>query len=627
MHKIYTAAQAQQTDEYTINTIGIPSLVLMERAALGVTKRILEILKGDRQRPVICVCGKGNNGADGLAVARQLSEADVNVSVYLCGSSSSQLSGDVEKNSMIAGEAGKAELSGKSSSSVKTGKKSVKTDNEQKTDDFGIQLDICRKTGIPFMNKLTIPSNAIIAEGIFGNGLDREVGGVYKDIIKKINSSGAYVVSIDIPAGVNAATGEIMGIGVNADETVTFGAERTGHILCPGAECAGKLSVVNIGWQTEISEKIPDKTTGRTAEKNDVRSESMTVARNSSEKSYEYYHDRAFYLLDDEDLKLLPPRPAFSHKGTFGNTLVVAGSWEYGGAAVLCAKAAYMTGARLVRVYTHEDNRSAVLSNVPEAIVTEYEREDFEEEKLKETLDTLKTFVKKAGSIVVGPGLGKSEASVHILKCVLENAACTVILDADALNIISDSICRKQLFGKKTSDPVQTGPGYCIKDIFLKLKKKNKADVIITPHIKEAALLLSAEEGSAGIDMLHLKNNIFSGADTGAVSAGMPGACLHLHDMLGVNVVLKSAVTVMTDGRDIFINKGGNSGMACGGSGDVLAGLIGGLAAQGIKGNELMRLGVYLHSKAGELARERYGEPGMLPSDVALCVRDVLKFR
>ena len=159
------------------------------------------------------------------------------------------------------------------------------------------------------------------------------------------------------------------------------------------------------------------------------------------------------------------------------------------------------------------------------------------------------------------------------------------------------------------------------------LWQKNKADVIITPHIKEAALLLSAEEGSAGIDMLHLKNNIFSGADTGAVSAGMPGACLHLHDMLGVNVVLKSAVTVMTDGRDIFINKGGNSGMACGGSGDVLAGLIGGLAAQGIKGNELMRLGVYLHSKAGELARERYGEPGMLPSDVALCVRDVLKFR
>ena len=607
MHKIYTAAQAQQTDEYTINTIGIPSLVLMERAALGVTDRILEILDEDRQRPVICVCGKGNNGADGLAVARQLSEADVNVSVYLCSASSSQVSGGSEKMAAIAKDAGKAVLSDKTSASGKTGKKTGKAS------DFEIQLDICRKTGIKILNKLTIPQNAIIAEGVFGNGLDREVGGVYKDIIKKINSSGAYVVSIDIPAGINATTGEIMGIAVNADETVTFGSERAGHLLYPGAEYSGKLNVVNIGWQTEISERTESS-------RND-----LNMIR-SGEKEMPLEYDRSFYLLDEDDLKLLPQRPAFSHKGTFGNTLIVAGSWEYGGAAVLCAKAAYMTGVGLVRVCTHEDNRSAVLSNVPEAIVSEYDRGDFKPENLEETLERLKGFVKNAGSIVVGPGLGKSDESVHILKCVLENAACPMVMDADALNIISDSTCRKKLFGKITGDP-GTGAGDDIKDIILKLKKKNKADVIVTPHIKEAALLLATAGEPAGSDMSRLKNDTFTGADTTAVSADMPGACLHLHKQLGVNVILKSAVTVMTDGADIFINKGGNSGMACGGSGDVLAGLLGGLAAQGLKGSELMRLGVYLHSGAGELARERYGEQGMLPSDVALCVRDVLKFR
>ena len=519
MHKIYTAAQAQHTDEYTIETIGVPSLVLMERAALCVTGRILQILGSDRSRPVVCVCGKGNNGADALCVARQLSEEDVNVSVFLCGEGVSM--------------------------EISSGKKT----------DFDTQLDICRKTGIRFLKKLSIPSDAIVVEGVFGNGLDREVEGAYKDVIKKLNASEAYVVSIDIPGGINATTGEVMGTAVNADETVSFGSERVGHVLYPGAGHSGRVTVGKIGWQTDAA-----GTSGP-----------------------------EFFLLDDEDLFLMPDRPAYSHKGTFGSALVVAGSHDYGGAAVLCAKAAFMTGTGLVRVFTHEDNRAAVLSCVPEAIVTEYDTEDNKLEDPGETLEELKGFVKRADSVIVGPGLGKSHASVSILQCVLENAAGSVIMDADALNILADSL-------KEKTDGIYKS--------FMKMKKNG---IVITPHIKEAASLL--------------------GTDKDAVSSDMPGSCRHLHNTLGVNVVLKSAVTVMTEGSRFFINRGGNSGMACAGSGDVLAGILGGLAARGLKGAELMRAGVYLHACAGELARERYGETGMLPSDVALCVRDVIKSR
>ena len=510
MHKIYTAAGAKQTDEHTIKIIGIPSLVLMERAAAGVTKRVLDVLKDDNKQPVICICGKGNNGADGLAVARQLSERGADVSVYLCN----------------------------------TIKKSAGDSDDIKSD-FDIQLNICLNIGLKFLKTLRIPAGAIVVDSVFGNGLDREVGGIYKDVMAKINKSGAYVIATDIPSGINATTGRVMGSAVRADETVTFGTERTGHILYPGAEYTGRLTVENIGWQTAGLKE----------------------------------NGISYYLLDEDDLKLIPERKANSHKGSFGNALLIAGSKEYGGAPILCAGAAFASGAGLVRVYTHEKNRTPLLSRLPEAIVSSYGMSGFEPDKLKESKDELKRLIKNADATAAGPGLGKSNAAVEILKCVFENVTCPLILDADALNLIADG-------------RITLPAGKC-------------SDIIITPHLKEAARLLKC--------------------DVGEVEADLPGTALKLHKKFNAGVILKSAVTVITDGKEIFINKGGNSGMACAGSGDVLTGLLCGLAAQGLKGAELMCAGVYLHSAAGECAKRRLGEAGMLPSDIAKSVRDVLK--
>ena len=534
MHRIYTAPEASETDAFTIRNVGIPSLVLMERASLGVTKRVMDVLAGEKGygtlhlRPVICVCGKGNNGGDGLCVARQLKEWGVNVSVFLAWSKAEQ-----ENVSFPP-----ADKTQRRHSDDKTGKSSLPSD-------FDTQLEICRRVGIRFADRLTIPKDAVIVDAVFGNGLDREVGGAYRDVIKKINASGAYVISVDLPSGINATTGRVMGIAVNADETVTFGAERLGHILYPGAAHTGKLTVENIGWQ------MPD----------------------------ELEDGMGYYLTDSDDLDLIPARSDDSHKGTFGNVLIIAGSKEYGGAAALSCTSAYMTGSGMVRLYTHEDNRTAVLASRPETVVTEYDKGDFKTENETETLEKLKELLKKADSVVMGPGMGKSEISAKIVRYVIENVTCPLIIDADALNLIAEDTA-----------------------IF---KPRKISDMTITPHLKEAAILLGISVDEAGEDLIK--------------------TCLNLHEKYKVNVILKGAVTVMTDGKSVFINSGANSGMACAGSGDVLSGILGSLAGFGLKKDELMRAGVFLHAEAGRLAKEKKGAAGMLPMDVAGAVGDVLK--
>lgn len=509
MHEIFTADQAKQTDDYTITDIGIPSMVLMERAAAGVTKRVLKVLDGDKERPVICICGKGNNGGDGLCVARQLSERGVNVSIFLCSSSEDR--------------------------------------NNDKETDYDRQLYICRKINIRFIRRLQIPLGCIVVDAIFGNGLDREVVGVYAEIIKKLNASRAYVISVDMPSGINASTGQIMGCAVRADETVTFGAERLGHILQPGCEYTGTLNIEKIGWQSVEAEP----------------------------------RDTGFYLLDEEELKCIPARSSYSHKGMFGNVLIIAGSKEYGGAVILSSLGAFFCGAGLVRVYTHEDNREPLLSRLAEAIVTDYDKGDFKPENADSTLERLEKLIKSADSIVVGPGMGTGEISARIVSLVFKKAACHVIADADALNLIS----------QKKAEPAK--------------KRKKNFSLTLTPHIKEASRLLEKSVDE--------------------IKADLPGSCKALCKLYDANVILKGAVTVMSDGKDMFFNKGANSGMACAGSGDVLSGMLGALAGLGLKGSELMRAGVYLHSRAGEAARKKFGEAGMLPSDVAYCVRDVIK--
>ena len=277
-------------------------------------------------------------------------------------------------------------------------------------------------------------------------------------------------------------------------------------------------------------------------------------------------------MLEEKDLALLPARRADTNKGSYGKVLVIAGSVNMAGAAYFSASAAYRTGAGLVRVLTPEENRVIIQSTVPEAVLTTYNSGSFEKGKV---LDCLAW----ADAIVLGPGLGTGEVSAKIVETVLSEADCPCVVDADALNLAAERHFR----------PGKTGP----------LR-------ILTPHPGEMARL-------CGCSVKEVKDSLLETA-------------LSYAKEQGVILVLKDAhtVTALPDGT-AYINASGNNGMATGGSGDVLAGVIAGLLAQGCTPETAAPLGVYVHGLAGDAAAERYGKYGMTASDLAAGIPEVLK--
>ena len=277
-----------------------------------------------------------------------------------------------------------------------------------------------------------------------------------------------------------------------------------------------------------------------------------------------------FYSFDRSALSLMPPRAARSSKRDFGRLLCVCGSYGMAGAAVLCAKAAYRTGAGLVEVFTHESNRIILQTTLPEAIVSTYSDELDE--------NALLCSIEKADAVVIGCGLGITPASRKLLSTLLRatNTKNTpLVLDADALNLISRN------------------PS---------LSKYMKG-AIITPHFAEAARLLGCE-----IEELMLSPE---------------KAASELASRFGAIAVMKDHETIVSDGGErAYRNNGGNSGMATGGSGDVLAGVIGGILAESARSSlslsrlDAASLGVYIHSLAGDIAAERLGEYSLMASDI-----------
>lgn len=209
MKKLMNGAQMKMIDTYSIQEVGIPSLVLMERAALCVTEAVLEKIK--KTDKVLCVCGSGNNGADGMAVARQLTERGISAEVY------------------TTAEEGKG------------------------TEELNRQCAILQKLGIVFVNDIPAGEYNCIIDAVFGIGLSRTITGRYEQIIAKINAAkdtGSLIVAVDTPSGINAGDGQVMGCAVRADMTVTFGFAKCGLCLYPGRIYAGELCVANAGLPT-----------------------------------------------------------------------------------------------------------------------------------------------------------------------------------------------------------------------------------------------------------------------------------------------------------------------------------------------------------------------------------------
>lgn len=537
MRYVLDAASMKNVDSYSINTLGIPSVVLMERAALSVTEAIESKVKGNIHTDIICVCGRGNNGADGLAVARQLYLKGYNVDVYIINSHAS-------------------------------------------TKEFDIQLNIIKNLGIECINSPDFSKYGVIVDALFGNGLSRELAGEARIVVDTINkcstsvrsqytqnsdnNGNRLVVAVDIPSGISASTGVVMGSAVNADITVTFGFEKIGHILYPAASYCGKIIRKDIGFA-----QYPDMT-------------------------------RDIFTYDYSDISdMLPLRKPDGNKGTFGKALVIAGSRLYGGAAVLSSRAAARIGAGLVRALTHISNRTAVITGNMECIVDTYDTDEECGDFVKNTETLVDKCICWADVVCIGPGLSMEESEVKLVRSVSAKKNIKKLYDADALNIIAQY--KIELDGSNDDVDYEAGGNSGNASYKDDMSDKN---VVVTPHIGEMSRL-------TGLDIAVIKNNPIDTART--YSREHNCVC-----------VLKDARTIVSDGERVYINMSGNDGMATGGSGDVLSGIITGLMAQGLTTFEASALGVYIHGCAGDEAALSNGKYSMVAGDIIDNIKNVL---
>ena len=286
--------------------------------------------------------------------------------------------------------------------------------------------------------------------------------------------------------------------------------------------------------------------------------------------------ERKYYRIERNQFPSFPPkREKDAHKGIFGNVLVIAGSSSMRGAAAFAALGALRSGAGKVRIASVEKCIDTVSVLVPEATYLELECDDYGFMLYDPNLQLLQTAMKIADAVVIGCGMGVTPDTVALTKFVVQNAKCPVIIDADGINCIAADI-----------------------DILL----KKQTDVIITPHVGEMASLLNCENSMV--------------ADNRIVSAEKYA------EQYDITVVLKGAGTIIADSRTTAANHTGNAGMSCGGSGDVLAGVIGSAVAQGCEVFDSACAGVYIHGLAGDAAAEKLGMEAMLPRDIIDCLSD-----
>lgn len=494
MQYIVTKKEMQAIDAYTIEKLGIPSVLLMERAALCVAEEV------ERNNPlggrILIVVEGGNNGGDGLAVGRILLERGYQVDIYYIGGF------------------------------------------EKISPEFHQQKNILHRLGVRFRKTIPNKEYAVIVDGIFGVGLSREVQGIHKKVIDTLNQMNGVKIAIDIPSGIDATTGAVLGTAFYADYTVTFGWVKLGMFFWGGIDACGKVICKPIGFPKQAVARVKP----------------------------------VIYAYDEADLDKLPKRLNNSNKGTYGKVAVIAGSKNMSGAAFLCGKAAYSTGAGLVKIYTHESNRTILQSQLPEAVMRTYE--DYEGALL-----CVEDALQWATVIVVGPGLGVDTVSERMLYELLMNAEVPMVLDADALNMLSNNI---------------------------ELLRTSSVDIIMTPHMLEMSRLIRKPVEDIA------KNRFVTARE--------------FAKKMQVTLVLKDAKSIVTDGgMHTYMNLAGNNGMSTGGAGDVLSGIIAGMLAGGLSLAEAARMGTYVHCLAGDMAAKQKGNYAMLASDIITYIGEVMK--
>ncbi len=351
MQIIVSGIEMKQLDEATSEYFHMPEIVLMEQAALAFVEKLISKLPVLGR--VLVVCGTGNNGGDGIAIARILRQRGIEAEVYL-----------------------------------------PKQEPASFSVSCALQKKIYETYCYPLVSDIRKENEwDLVIDALFGTGLSREVSGEYAEVIGQMNRLNAKKAAVDIPSGVSADTGQILGTSFRADFTITFSFGKIGHYIWPGSDACGKIIIADMGITKESF----------------LGQQPMLLAYTK------------------EDLCLLPKRKAHSNKGSYGKLLVIAGSCGMAGAAFLCAKAAYRCGTGLVKILTPEENRGILQTAVPEAVLSVYQGKP-EQLQLEEAAGW-------ADAIVFGPGAGTGSGMEETLQNLLLLADVPMVIDADGLNL------------------------------------------------------------------------------------------------------------------------------------------------------------------------------------------------
>lgn len=501
--RLFTAEEMRAADKHAIEKVGIPGLLLMENAGIKALVTIEKILGGLKGKRFTIVCGRGNNGGDGLVIARHLLNNDVPTHIFVT----------VEPEEMTADARANFNML------VRSGASPILIKDPQDIDRLRIAMEF----------------SECLLDCLFGTGVKGDVTGFAADVIRAMNDTRARRISIDMPSGLCATTGRASDPTFVAEYTVTLGVPKLGLFIFPGKRLAGEIWVADIGLPA-IS----------------------TAASGASH----------FLITSALAETLLPERDEAMHKGDAGKVMIIAGSEEYQGAGVMASYGALRSGAGLVTLALPDCLQGKMSCQVlPEVIVKFLPAKDG---GFVISQDLAVELSAKNRVLLAGPGWGRCDGRAESVRNLILNWSGPVVLDADALNLVSDP----------------------------QMLQKAAGPLVITPHIGEMSRLckLSVEE---------ITGNQIEVARKFALENKLV-------------VVLKSAITIIADPRGrIYVGSRPNSGLARGGSGDLLAGLIAGLIATGVSELNAAVAAVHLLAEAADIAKSELGADSMTISEVA----------
>ena len=509
--KLITPKRMKEWEGGIFSKYGVPSFLFMEQAGASLFYFIVEDMKFERNKKIAVISGKGNNGGDGIVCARYLKEAGYDVVVFT-------LFEDLPRG-----------------------------------EDALLNFKFYRDSGgrifrVSFENldlfRDELDKYDLIVDAILGIGVERDLDGLYKDVVNIVNEKRAIVLSVDTPTGINLSNGKILGEAVKADYTLTFGIPKIGLYTYPGRYYAGNVVLKRVGFpKKDIDEcEVED------------------------------------YLIDrDLIMGIFPGRVPWGHKGTFGKVLTISGSRGFTGAAYFTSLSVLKAGSGLSYLALPKSLDTQIKALTPEVITYPIEEKDghISYSAYEELLEK----IQDVDALAVGPGLGLSEGVKRIINDLIQNVDKPIVLDADGINVLKDN---------------------------LKVISNREAPLVITPHPGEMGRLLGLSPVKVEEDRIYISREFSK-------------------EYKNIVLVLKGGTTLIAKNGILYYNITGNSGMATGGSGDILTGIIASFMGRGIPPLESAILGVYIHGLSGDMAASYKGESGITATDILAYLPYVLK--